>query len=1133
MIMNFDLHNLRYLHQAGRTAFMYTTYVILLCFRRRKLVVAGTVTVGALGYLGHKTAGFLAPRVLSPNESTAFSLLLDYLLPLGLINRLRAYLTTSMTPYNTRVNFRNAPLPKLKINRNQPHPVSAAMRTQADTFMSQLIRTAGHTIHCWPATDRDIAVSSSDIIHNPEQRHYARTRPGCDVVKHTDWMKIVDLETQQDLNYILRYGRPLLMLAFQPAYAAHSCAEYGYQFDEKSVATLVFQGRDSYKRPILDLTQSHVNVNTYTGSYLYTIELRETADPNWKIAMFTPISFQRFYWAGSAERIKMRNYLVTDRIVVPQGKGSVSIANPNSMSCVDIPMRVLDLCRERYRNYKGEVALQPQSLERVIISAWKECQQPAVAAIYVFNYLKQEFPLPMIVPDEHTFMPSDPLVLEEPIASMRSVGKAYVSSSFAPANGYNSDAQCVAGRITAVRNSITHYPQDFWNWMDEFVAMTVPDAITGCGVPLDQSEIEELQSRPTQRAIADQYRFELPFIKNTIRSFMKREAYPKITDPRNISTVLPKHKLLLSAYSESFTRDIMKQMKWYGFALNPAQVAEAIHDLAISSPDGLVDCDYSRYDGTLGAIHAVVCRRLMFRWVHPVYLPLLEELLNEEFNTLTGETVEARTKHGVKYDVGTTRVSGSSLTSLFNTSANAFEKYCALRRSGLSPTAAFKALGIYAGDDSLDRSLVTKENLEWVTKHTGLTIKYVLNPAGSAVPFLGRLYYDPWNRISHTIDIRRQLYKLNLTTAPSCVRVNEVLLRKAESYLVTDPNTPLIAAWARAVTRICPPSSAKRLRAWGGDAGYLVKLWSHVPDSWVQQDPVEAEEACKHQNLDPGWVEMVEDIFARASTIDELFPGLIEEIPTAPVTFPVVHAGYINYPHLGHEYYADTIYPDEVHSQILGYGLPYEAQLILSSVGDWFYTEPHLGDRPSLALPIHFIAMNEHHDAQVPESKLPETNAQSEAATNSAIPQGFQTQKQQRKSSKSKRVRAQPHEPVKSNKPRSEVSRPAPNTQRQLRIKSKPTLDKNTSTAKASPKSENKDPSTRNNPAQTTKPNINSIIGTKRLAQLRKQFGVPNATDTEVVELNRKHLLGASYVPPDPQVVAQTVLVGAMPTIHI
>lgn len=795
-------------------------------------------------------------------------------------NQIRRDNTRPLYNSNIRARFRDTALPSQRLHSNVPHKKSCMMRSQADAFMRHIIRDAGHVVHCWPASTRDEGCESTNILDAPSVKDFSRDPSDTGSVDDNAWMKVCDKDSQQDLPTILGYCRPTLILSFQPRYAGYSCDEYSYYFNEDSSVTCVMQGNDTYTHHVYDYNVPHFTVPFGEDGEVvhYQIESRDTADINWKLLMLIPISVERDLPSDQYTELAFRTFVQGANVVVPHNNDYCSYGTVGDTSSVLIPNRVLRLCRSRYRTFAKKESVTPAMFERMLTHAWKECADPAGASVSIYNIIVDDIEIVNPCPDNFTYAPLNPYVLEVIKPSMRAIGTPLIAGSgFAPAAGYNSELDCVTERVINVRNQTTHYPKEFAPWVNEFVDAVVPPALRGVGCPLEQEEVEELQNKPNQRAAVERDRWSLWYLVMRVSSFMKREAYAKIAPSRNISTVPSKHKLGLSAYSECFTSDVLKPQPWYAFGLDPAQLRDRVCALARRS-EYVVDCDYSRYDGTLGGIHAMVCRRVMLTWCHSSYRHDLEAFLDDECSP-EGKRVEASTKHGVKYEIGTSRLSGSPITSSWNSLANAFEKYCALRHSGLSSGDAFESLGLYGGDDSLDSHLVTQKSLQWVTRHTGLQIKYNRNLPGSAVPFLGRLYYDPWTLSCSHIDLRRQVAKLHLTTAEAHVSREEVVLRRALSIIATDLTTPFIGPWAVAAVRLFSQVKT-RTRGFDGDAGYYYHLWADQPEVWTNEDTVDPALIVAHAKLDPHLVSVAETCFSSASKFEDLFPELsLDEVP--------------------------------------------------------------------------------------------------------------------------------------------------------------------------------------------------------------------------------------------------------------
>jgi hypothetical protein len=146
-----------------------------------------------------------------------------------------------------------------------------------------------------------------------------------------------------------------------------------------------------------------------------------------------------------------------------------------------------------------------------------------------------------------------------------------------------------------------------------------------------------------------------------------------------------------------------------------------------------------------------------------------------------------------------TVLSGGADTAFGNSTLDALVAYIALRHQ-MSPSDAWRSLGLYGGDDNLNRNVSQETHLKVATK-LGYKLKIETIKAGDPVPFLGRVFLDPWSSNASICDVARRLRSLHLTVSPKFVPDELVLQRKAESYLINDPRTPIITSWCKMILR--------------------------------------------------------------------------------------------------------------------------------------------------------------------------------------------------------------------------------------------------------------------------------------------------------------------------------------------
>lgn len=212
-----------------------------------------------------------------------------------------------------------------------------------------------------------------------------------------------------------------------------------------------------------------------------------------------------------------------------------------------------------------------------------------------------------------------------------------------------------------------------------------------------------------------------------------------------------------------------------------------VHNLGLRHRK-LTNTDYSRFDGT----HSQAMYDLelaLLRRVYPDHSASLTRL-NGQMRHAT-----ARTKHGVRYLVGGSRVSGAADTSLMNTFCNAAVAYVTFRVMGLPPSEAYDSLGLYGGDDGLTGDVDDNTYMS-VAKGFGLKLKVASNSGALPTPFLGRVFLSPMAGPESVPDIPRCFSKLHVT-ANRNVCPSLALSAKAFGHKIMDPDLPILRNWAR------------------------------------------------------------------------------------------------------------------------------------------------------------------------------------------------------------------------------------------------------------------------------------------------------------------------------------------------
>lgn len=417
---------------------------------------------------------------------------------------------------------------------------------------------------------------------------------------------------------------------------------------------------------------------------------------------------------------------------------------------------------------------------------------PLLSKLLISN---PNYPITKFEQGDNVYMPIGKNVLEDGKPAMRKITEPFMLDAAHPSRSQNSDEACLQGRIHNVKNPVKKVPPFYYQCLKEFATFVVPDHLANTLVPENYDFMHQSWNRPTQRALLDRVKHMLFMNKPcAVRSFQKGEAYAKVTHPRNISTLPTGHNARLGQFIYVFSNYVMKNQHWYAFGKHPTEVAAAVHTKTAKSTTA-IPTDISKLDGSGGPFHTDINLAVIVRAFAAPYKDEINALIRRESH------INGFTAYGLHYLAEDQTLSGSSNTSTRNTLITACVSYITYRCYGLAPQEAYEALGIYGGDDGvnydIDPALITK-----VFAKTGLVLKADVVRMGSPVPFLGRYFLDPWTCPHSIADVPRQLRKLHLSASPNTVPRDVVLKRRAEAILVTDPETPILSDWAKAVLRI-------------------------------------------------------------------------------------------------------------------------------------------------------------------------------------------------------------------------------------------------------------------------------------------------------------------------------------------
>jgi len=361
--------------------------------------------------------------------------------------------------------------------------------------------------------------------------------------------------------------------------------------------------------------------------------------------------------------------------------------------------------------------------------------------------------------------------------------------------------------------------------VDEFVDLIVP--IKHVGHPYSVDEIIQRQDKPAQKQRNADSLMTHDYTMR-IKSFQKAEAYGSVNYPRNISSVPNAMNLRYSCYTHAFKDSVLKKQSWFAFGRTPAEIAVCVTELA-SKNEALLQTDYSKFDGGFTFfIRKRLEAAVQKAYFAPEHLSELNGLLESEL------AAPARTRTGLSYEVGATRLSGSPNTADMNSLTNAFLMFAARRAMGMGPTQAFERIGLVGGDDSITGGDLTDDMMISVAKRFGFKVTIEARSSrNEKAHFLGRIFVNPWCTTASVQDPLRTLLKLHQTVSQE--KLPAAGIAKASGYLVTDSLTPVVGHWCRAYLRAAKASARSAEELHGhADVNWWVRHGTN--NSWPQEE---------------------------------------------------------------------------------------------------------------------------------------------------------------------------------------------------------------------------------------------------------------------------------------------------------
>lgn len=701
--------------------------------------------------------------------------------------------TGQVLPNQTiRSEFNNTPLLAEKVSIHHTHGVAAANRSTAVTFMRHVADRVGLQYY-------SVQASASDERHGVEGSrtyYWAKdmiVQPAVYQPQNRALLAMVDVDYYMDMNdFLVNAERPVIMYTFVPERAAGCGDGYVWHVDNESQVHMSITGGGQYTHRLWDYGYDNVMAVEWFLYIIpwkvvsYLVDRRRVAADRY-VVLFTPIASWRYplsllAWLSlSGPRVKRMVLAVGDWVrlkIVAQGGVKISTARVNTTLCCTVPVEIDDAIAAIARISRTELSLpQVQSLVDKKVEA---------VVLVEYHRLKTKHLPPVVFPVTEgvrsyqvLMAPYDPNAKPSLIAFMSPI----IHGAFAPMQTPGNEAYSIRKRVDEVKSTAEMTPFTL-RCCREFVERVVP--MPHHIHPVDQDEVFARQARPMQRSLLNLATLMFkPF--RIIRMFLKKEAYPGVKAPRPISQMNPRDNLEYSAFLYAVAEHL-KMCRWYAFGKTPLETAEAVAAVCVHAEVVLMT-DFNKMDGHVSKVSRELEQMIMVRLFHPEHHAVMLELMRGQYG------LDGVSRLGIKYKTGFARASGSSETSAFNTLTNAFVSFVALRMEGLNADDAYQGLGLYGGDDGIAAN-VSCEKMARAARAVGQEVEGKVVKRGSfGVKFLAR-YYSPevWNGgLDSCADVRRQLVKFHTTTSlPSYISPKIKLVEKAESYYMTDKNTPIL-----------------------------------------------------------------------------------------------------------------------------------------------------------------------------------------------------------------------------------------------------------------------------------------------------------------------------------------------------
>lgn len=707
-----------------------------------------------------------------------------------------------------RQEFRDLDIPKVKVPQNVLHSSQRKNRSSAIHFAQVLSSRLGmklHHVQPRPNQTKDSYqmkhhwLSDTDVTaqsQEPDEDHII-TR------FDSDYYEDINAEIAASYNTMLIYHHSPLEAAAQKSLdkPAHTFVNNKMIVEDN--------GAVYYKHPVWDYGVEEISYfkMDLNGFYYkaFQVETRRISDthaltliiPRVRYYGLSALAARARFGTNKLRHMRVKNGEFNVMRVIDEAGDHISIAKQGCYNCAKIETAALEQMQWLHENAK-----MPITLPRIKTQTGLDGKQAALVHEYVIKTIRRDTAWYQknyrVEYGSNTYQMYPNQALNTPRPSMESFMWPIVNGAYCPSRDTMTETASIEGRLTKLQQHKTLSPAHI-RYMEAFIKRLIPDDVAHTYHPCSVDHVFEKQSRPSQRSILEEAIYEGPG-RPFSKTFVKKESYGGIKDPRIISTERPYDKLTWSMYQYTVA-DFLKKQPWYMFGKTPREIADKIVEIAAQSQT--INCtDFSRMDGRKTVITRTLDLIFMLRLFNKEHHRDIRRLIRRKVNNRSVTAGYDDDEFHFKSLLA--QLSGLPDTSNFNTLDNAFNNFVGFCNI-LSPSpteeefdkayACVEELLAVAGDDTVVGDMPDHAICK-AAKWIGHVIESDVYERGqSGVNFLARIYGpDLWTGSPNSCtDIMRALSKLHTTVAMDArFTPLDKLSQKLTSLWYTDENTPII-----------------------------------------------------------------------------------------------------------------------------------------------------------------------------------------------------------------------------------------------------------------------------------------------------------------------------------------------------